>query len=137
MYRVFVSGTYVLTGKLSQIDSYEVSFEMVTGDVAEARAIIQNSGMLDEKLRKEVEFYKRWQTCQVVDVQPLEEFKKDEAAAVLEVLVLEATGLACLPANYKQLKSNKLKKSTLKDAIVKKKERIAARNKKEDGTLID
>ena len=124
MYKVTVAGTYVISGRLAQIDSYEVEFTMAEGDTAKARLIIQNSGMLDEKLRKEKTSYKRWRTCQVIDIKNIGgETKKD--VKELEDLLIEATELACMPVSYKSFTNDKLRKEALKASIKRKKKKVA------------
>ena len=124
MFKVTVTGTYTIAGKIAQIDSYEVTFKMAEGRKSEARAIIQNSGMLDEKLRKDKPGFKRWRTCQVTKIEEVEG-KVDESVKELEKLLIEATQLACIPVDYKSYANDKMRIDTLKQAIEKKKISIA------------
>lgn len=132
MFKVTVSGSYVLSGKLSEIDQYETTFDMAEGREAEARAIIQNSGILDERLRKEKKSYRRWRTCQVIDIV---EVKDDNTSvdAELESLFIEAVNLACVPVSYKRLRKNEAKKAALVEAIKNKKTRIVKAKARKGG----
>lgn len=133
MFKVKVSGTYVISGRLAQIDAYEAEFKMSEGREAEARAIIQNSGMLDIELRKSKPNYKRWRTCQVIKITELKEQGKvddktkaaNDEQAEIEALLIEATNIACIPVSYKSYVSDKLRKDALIESIKKKKKKIA------------
>lgn len=124
MFKVTAAGKYIISGKVPQIDNYEVTFEMAEGRQAEARAIIQNSGMLDDILRKEKKGFKRWQTCQVIKTEEIEG-KVKESTRELESLLLEATTLACIPVDYKSYASDSLRITALKESIEKKKISVA------------
>jgi len=125
MFKVKVSGTYVLSGKISEIDYYEAEFELNEGREAYARAIIQNDGMLDRFLEKSKEYpkYKRWRTCQIESIDEIEG-KVGTDNAEVETLIVEATELGCIPANFKSFKKPMSKIKVLSEAIKKKKERI-------------
>ena len=132
MFKVTVTGTYIIGGKISQIDSYEVTFKMAEDRKPEARAIIQNSGMLDEKLRKDKKGFKRWRTCQVINIEEIEG-KVDEAEKELEKLLIEATQLACIPIDYKSYANDKMRVGSLEKAIEKKKISIAKAKSRSKG----
>lgn len=133
MFKITVSGNYVISGKLAQIDEYETSFIMSEGREAEARAIIQNSGMLDERLRKEKKNYKRWRTCNVTNIEEAKDGSSKDVDQELDVLLVDATELGCIPTTYKRLASNVTRKKALQEAIKKKKSRIKKAKAKRDG----
>lgn len=126
MFRVKVSGKYYLTGKLSEIDYYEAEFELNEGRESYARAIIQDSGILDTFLLKspECKKYKRWQTCQVVSIKEIKDKEIDKEAKEVEELLVEAIELACVPTTYKRFRSDTARKMALTEALEKKKARI-------------
>jgi len=132
MFNVTVAGSYVISGKLAQIDEYEEVFELTEGRVPEARAIIQNSGILDERLRKTKKNYRRWRTCQVIDVEgTTKEATKEETK--LHELLVEATKKGCLPATFKRLKRPESKIKALEKAIKNKAKRVAKAKAKKGG----
>lgn len=128
MFKVKVEGEYVSSGKLKDIKFYEAEFEMEEGDVGKARAIIQN-GLIRDYLRKNVDGYGRWRTCQVVGVEEVKG-KEAEGDTELHALLLEATELECIPPSYNSYGDDKLRKKALTEAIKKKKVRVANYNKK-------
>jgi len=143
-----VAGQYVKAGKLSDIDYYEETFEISEGEEGKARVIIQNSGMLEERLRKEKGSFKRWQTCQVIKIEKSESKaptkKEDKEKLGLEVevqeLLAKASSLGCVPAAYKNMGSDKLRKMALEEAIARNEKRRKKSEKtisKADGALED
>ena len=132
MFNVTVAGSYVISGKLAQIDEYEEVFELTEGRVPEARAIIQNSGILDERLRKTKKNYRRWRTCQVIDVQGTTKEATKEKTELHELLV-KATEMGCIPATFKRLKVDKTKIKHLKEAIENKAKRVKKAKSKKSG----
>ncbi len=133
MFKVTVEGKYVISGKLAQIDEYKETFDLAEGREAYARNIIQNSGILEERLRKTKKKFKRWQTCKVVDIKEVENKLDSDVDPELDALFGEAVDLACVPVDYKRLVKNEARKSTLKKAIKSKKARIAKAKAKKGG----
>lgn len=124
MFKVTVAGNYVTTGRIAQIEYYEASFELAEGQESLARAIIQNSGIIDDHLRKTKKNFKRWQTCGIIQIEELKDKKAKEEDKELEELLIEATNLGCIPSTYKRLVNTEPKKKALVDAIERKKKRI-------------
>lgn len=132
MFNVTVAGSYVISGKLAQIDEYEEVFELSEGRVPEARAIIQNSGMLDERLRKNKKNYRRWRTCQVIDIEGTTTEATKETTKLHELLV-KATKMGCIPSTFKRLKNPKTKIKHLEEAIENKVKRVKKAKAKKGG----
>jgi len=121
-------GQYVTAGKIKQLEPYEEFFKLNETDRSKARAIVQN-GLIEDHLRKTQKNFHHVYTCQLYEKSESIE-SKDEGNITLETLVLEATELGCLPAVYKSLKGDKAREQSLKEAIEKKKARMARAKKK-------
>lgn len=147
MYRITVEGEYITAGKFKQIEWYEEIFEIVTGEEGNARAIIQN-GLITDRLRRTHKNFGRWRTCQVSSIEKMSEkdtgkvitdlvdaAQEPKEVSELQQLIAEASNLGCMPANYSSYKSNKVRKTQLKNALTAKKARIekAARKLKPKG----
>lgn len=139
MYSVTVEGQYYVSGKLGGVEFYEEKFELGEGRQDHARALIQNSGLLEERLRKKKNF-KAWQTCQVTKIKPIDGRVIEGDDKKLEDLLLEATSKGCIPSDYKILRSNSARKMKLKEALKRHEEReqrMKAKKAKDLGQLED
>jgi len=81
----------------NEISFYEVDFVLSDNvkDINQARAIIQ-AGLIDNRLKREVDGYKNWRTCQVT---AFEDTDAEAKTTELESALIEATEKGCLPEN--------------------------------------
>lgn len=122
-YKAQVSGEYKT--KSNDIDSYETEIVVTTGEIAQARSIIQN-GIITDVLRKELKDYKTWLTCQVDSIEPTSGNAKTDTDAEYDELMIKAADLGCVPANITSYKKLETRKKRLNDVIERKIERIKA-----------
>lgn len=110
---------------------YEEDFIM-SDDVpslGHARSLIRKSGMLHDRLKREVKNFKRVYEMQVISFEETKEKVEDEE---LQNLTAEAMKLGCAVEFVQQYGSEASKKRALKDMIEKQKERKTRKKKKAD-----
>jgi len=85
----------VKDGASSAIEFYTQEFILddAVKSLEQARSMIQ-AGLINERLRKEVQNYRRVRTCQVVSFESTTE---KAAHSELDKLLLKATELGCMP----------------------------------------
>ncbi len=132
MYIWTAYGQYVTSGRLKQLMPYEEKFELAEADKPNARSIIHR--MINDRLVKNIKDFSRVHTCQVQDAP---EAAKDSGKTnkELEVAMLQAVDMGCVPANYSELGTDDLRIGALKEAIEKKKQKVKRLSK--DKTVED
>jgi len=121
-------------GKDTEIEFFEEEFfldDSVT-TLEQARSIIQN-GLIDERLKKR-NGYKGWRTCQVIS---FEASKQDAENGDLDMLILKATELNCIPENIGAYKRPDYKIKALQRAIETAQERLAKKKPVQEDELLD
>jgi len=116
----------VKDGASSAIEFYTQEFILddAVKSLEQARSMIQ-AGLINERLRKEVQNYRRVRTCQVVSFESTTE---KAAHSELDKLLLKATELGCMPENIESYKRPDFKAKALEKAI----ERHLSRKDKKD-----
>lgn len=120
------------------IDIYEEDFILDDSveSADEARSIIRK-GLLDDRLKKTLENYKKFRTCQVLEFK---ETKDKPEGGRVDKLLVEATKLQCAPDNLSSYGSPKAKEKALEKAIHTAKNRknnVKKNNDEELGNVID
>lgn len=107
--------------RATNIKFYEEEFVLDDDvkDIGQARVIIRKA-LLDERLKKSIEHYKKFRTCQVVSLEPTD--KKSDSGPV-EKKMIEASKLNCVPENLDRYSDSKSKEKALDKAIETKKKR--------------
>jgi hypothetical protein len=124
-WKVKVEGEVIVRdGTGNAIEFYEKEFLLDDSvkNEAQARCLLHN-GLISERLRKEVQGYRRWRTCQIVSFE-----KAQEAAehSELDVALLEAIQLGCVPENIDNYRRPDYKLKALLAAIESHKSKKAA-----------
>lgn len=113
----------------NEIIFYEEEF-VLSNEVAsleEARSVIQ-AALLDNRMRRKVEGYKSWRTCQVVSFEPT---KQKNENSPLEALLLEATKKGCLPENIGSYADDASKMKAIERSLKNLDERVKKEAEKE------
>jgi hypothetical protein len=98
---------YLVKGELAQgkgnainMESYEASFILPDMEEGEARSIIHRK-LIHGHLKDTVEYYKRWRTCQIINiVKPSAEELKEVELDVKDIDVMGISQLCRLALNY-------------------------------------
>jgi hypothetical protein len=111
----------VKDGTGTSVEFYESQFVLddAVQNAAQARAIIKK-GLISERLRREVQGYKRVRTCQIVEFTSTDD--KPEQSD-MDRLLIRATELNCVPENIDNYKRPDFKQRALEKAIEKAEER--------------
>lgn len=119
----------VKSGSAAEIIFYEedVILSDEVKSEGEARRLLKG-GLIDDILRKKYDNFKRTRTCQVVEITEVKEKPENDE---LQLLLIEATKLDCVPENIENYKRPDYKVKALEKAIARAKERMEKQKKKE------
>ena len=129
--KALVEGEVVLrNGKQKEIEFYETEFILSDDvkDIGHARIIVQGA-LITDYLRKTMKNFHRVRTCDVTDLIPTKEKPENDE---MQLLLIEATKLQCVPENIDNYKRQDFKAKALKAAIEKAKERRTKAVKKDN-----
>ena len=111
-------GEYTKSEKLGGTAPYELEVILTTNDERLARAVAQNSCVINSLGKKENENWKRWRTCQVVAGEDTTD--KPTLEPKVEKLLIEAVNKGVVPQNFEALRTNERREQELSKAIERK-----------------
>lgn len=125
----------VVENNAKSVEFYECEFILADSveSIDQARQLIQ-AGKITEYLKRNHKGFKRWRTCQVVELKSVPEKPESEE---LDGLMIQAQNLGCLPDNIDNYKRPDYKLKAVEKSIAAHKSREAKKKAKKDQNVQD